>query len=115
MTRTEVITKIKELNISTDRPAHQMKTEVLEALIAQHGTVEMKVSVRGRKPNPSSARQHKLMMRQVLLEQGIAIPRGRKPNQESARQQRLAAWAARAASGEVIRRGRPKKNSTVVE
>jgi hypothetical protein len=90
-----------------------MKTEVLAALIAQHGTIEVKS--RGRKPNPSSARQHKLMMRQVLLDQGITIPRGRKPNQESARQQRLAAWASRAASGEVIRRGRPKKNSTVVE
>jgi hypothetical protein len=113
MTRTEVITKIKELNISTERPAHQMKTEVLAALIAQHGTIEVKS--RGRKPNPSSARQHKLMMRQVLLEQGIAIPRGRKPNQESTRQQRLAAWAARVVNGEVIRRGRPKKNSTVVE
>ena len=113
MTRTETIAKIKELNISTKRPAHQMKTEALEALVSQHGTIEVKT--RGRKPDPSSVRQHKLMMRTMLLEQGIAIPRGRKPDQESDRQKRLASWAAKIANGEVVQRGRPKKSTPAQE
>lgn len=113
MTRTEVIAEIKKLNISTERPAHQMKTEVLAQLIAQHGNVEMKV--RGRKPNPTSARQQRLALKQMLLEQGVTVTRGRKVSATSARQQRLALWAAKRAAGEVIQRGRPKKSTPTQE
>jgi hypothetical protein len=108
MTRTEVIAQIKEQNIKTERPAHQMKTDVLAELIAKHDHVTSEFSTRGRKTDPTSARQKRFEARKAILDQGLEIARGRKPNHESARQQRLAAWAARAASGEVIRRGRPK-------
>ena len=108
MTRTEVIAQIKEQNIKTERPAHQMKTDVLAELIAKHDQVTSEFKTRGRKIDPTSARQKRFEARKAILDQGLEIARGRKPNHESARQQRLAAWAARAASGEVIRRGRPK-------
>ena len=113
MNRTELISKIKELNISTERPAHQMKTEVLEQIVAQHGSVEVKI--RGRKPNPDSARQQRLALKQMLLEQGVTVSRGRKTNPTSARQQRLELWAAKRAAGEVVKRGRPKKSTPTQE
>ena len=105
MTRTEVLAKVKELGTKTERPAHQMKTEALVALI--HKTVVIEDhKARGRKINPASARQQRLANRAMLLENG-PIQKGRKPNLTSARQQRLAAWEARKAAGEVIKRGRP--------
>lgn len=113
MNRTELISKIKELNISTERPAHQMKTEVLEQIVAQHGSVEVKI--KGRKPNPASARQQRLALKQMLLEQGVILTRGRKPNPTSARQQRLELWAAKRAAGETVQRGRPKKSTPTQE
>jgi hypothetical protein len=112
MTRTELIATIKQLNITTEKPAHQMKSEVLEKLIQVHGPIEMEVkSNRGRKPNPESARQHRLAARVRMMEEGITPKRGRKKNPTSARQQRLALWAAKKAAGEVVRRGRPKSIS----
>jgi len=106
MTRTEVLAKVKELGIQTERPAHQMKTETLVSLIHTHAVVEDS-KARGRKINPMSARQQRLATRALMAENG-PIQKGRKPNPTSARQQRLAAWEARKASGEVIKRGRPK-------
>ena len=112
MKRTELIATIKQLNITTEKPAHQMKSEVLEKLIQAHGPIEMEVkSNRGRKPNPESARQHRLAARMRMMEEGIMPTRGRKTDPTSARQQRLATWTAREAAGEVIRRGRPKRIS----
>ncbi len=112
MTRTELIATIKQLNIATEKPAHQMKSEVLEQLIQTHGPIEMETkSTRGRKPNPESARQHRLAARMRMMEEGIMPARGRKTNPTSARQQRLATWAVKRAAGEVIRRGRPKSIS----
>jgi hypothetical protein len=109
MTRTELIATIKQLNITTEKPAHQMKSEMLEKLIQAHGPIEMEVkSTRGRKPNPESARQHRLAARMRMMSEGIMPARGRKSNPTSARQQRLALWAAKKAAGEVVRRGRPK-------
>jgi hypothetical protein len=105
MTRTEVLAKVKELGIQTERPAHQMKTEALIALI--HKTVVIEDhKARGRKINPTSVRQQRLATRAMLLENG-PIQKGRKPNPTSDRQQRLAAWEAKKAAGEVIKRGRP--------
>lgn len=112
MTRTELIATIKQLNITTEKPAHQMKSEVLEQLIQTHGPIEMETkSTRGRKPNPESARQHRLAARARMVSEGIVLARGRKINANSARQQRLATWAAKKAAGEVVRRGRPKSIS----
>jgi hypothetical protein len=105
MTRTEVLAKVKELGIKTERPAHQMKTEALVALI--HRTVVIEDhKARGRKINPASARQQRLAARAAMLENG-PIQKGRKPNLTSARQQRLAAWEAKRAAGMEVKRGRP--------
>ena len=109
MTRTELIATIKQLNITTEKPAHQMKSEMLEKLIQAYGPIEMETkSTRGRKPNPESVRQHRLAARARMMSEGIVPARGRKPSPTSARQQRLALWAAKKAAGEVVRRGRPK-------
>jgi hypothetical protein len=104
MTRNEIIAAVKELGIKTERPAHQMKTEALQALLT---TNTSEVKARGSKINPASARQQRLATRAMMLENG-PIQKGRKPNLTSARQQRLAAWEARKAAGETIQRGRPK-------
>jgi hypothetical protein len=105
MTRTEVLTKAKEMGIQTERPLHKTATAVLVSLI--HKTVVIEDhKARGRKINPASARQQRLATRAMLLENG-PIQKGRKPNLTSARQQRLAAWEAKKAAGEVIKRGRP--------
>lgn len=106
MARTEVLAKVKELGIKTERPAHQMKTETLVSLIHTYAVVEDS-KARGRKINPASARQQRLANRAMMLENG-PIQKGRKPNLTSARQQRLAAWEARKAAGETIQRGRPR-------
>lgn len=106
MTRTEVLAKVKELGIKTERPAHTTATAVLVSLIEKHQKQNVEVA-RGRKINPASARQQRLANRAMLLEKG-PIQKGRKPNLTSARQQRLAAWEARKAAGETIQRGRPK-------
>ncbi len=106
MTRTEVLAKVKELGIKTERPAHTTATAILVSLIEKHQKQNVGVT-RGRKINPASARQQRLANRAMLLEKG-PIQKGRKPDLTSARQQRLAAWEARKAAGETIQRGRRK-------
>ena len=103
MTRNEIIAAVKELGIKTERPAHQMKTEALQALLTPQ--VEAP-KARGRKIDLGSARQARLAARAALELDG-AVKKGRRINTASARQQRLAAIEARKANGEVIRRGRP--------
>jgi G3E family GTPase len=103
MTRNEIIAAVKELGIKTERPAHQMKTEALQALLAPQTEVS---KARGRKINPMSARQARLAVQATRALEG-PIKKGRRPNATSARQQRLAAIEARKANGEVIKRGRP--------
>ena len=104
MTRNEIIAAVKELGIKTERPAHQMKTEALQALLAPQQETS---TARGRKINLASARQQRLAARAILEANG-PIQKGRRINTTSARQQRLAAFEARKANGEVIRRGRPR-------
>lgn len=111
MTRTELISKVKELNIATERPAHQMKNEVLEQLIANHGPVV--IETRGRKINPESERQKRLALRAELEKQGFTIQRGRKVNENSERQKRLARFENKRAHGIEVKRGRPKKNQLI--
>ena len=103
MTRNEIIAAVKELGIKTERPAHQMKTEALQALLTPQTEAP---KARGRKIDLGSARQARLAARAALELDG-GIKKGRRINTASARQQRLAAIEARKASGEVIRRGRP--------
>lgn len=103
MTRNEIIATVKELGIKTERPAHQMKTEALQALLTPQ--IEAP-KARGRKIDLGSARQARLAARAALELDG-GIKKGRRINTASARQQRLAAIEARKANGEVIRRGRP--------
>jgi len=91
------------MGIKTERPAHQMKTEALQALLNAH-TSETKA--RGRKINLGSARQARLAAQAALALEG-PIKKGRRINTTSARQQRLAIFEARKANGENIRRGRP--------
>jgi len=104
MTRNEIIATVKELGIKTERPAHQMKTEVLQALLDVQTEAP---ATRGRKINLTSARQQRLAARAILEAEG-SIQKGRRINTTSARQQRLAAFEARKSNGEVIRRGRPR-------
>ena len=99
MTRNEIIARIKELGIQTEKPAQQCKTEYLQSLLETKPTEETKR--RGRKVNPMSARQLRLAVQMT----GV---RGRRSNPDSARQVRLAARAEKLANGEVVKRGRPK-------
>jgi hypothetical protein len=103
MTRNEIIAAVKELGIKTERPAHQMKTEALQALLTPQTEAP---KARGRKINLGSARQARLAARAALALDGV-VKKGRRINTASARQARLAAIEARKANGEVIRRGRP--------
>jgi hypothetical protein len=103
MTRNEIIAAVKEMGIKTERPAHQMKTEALQALLAPQTEAP---KARGRKINPMSARQARLAVQAARALEG-PIKKGRRINTASARQQRLAAFEARKANGETIRRGRP--------
>ena len=45
----------------------------------------------------------------------VVKTRGRKPNPTSARQARLAAWEAKRAAGLEVKRGRPSKGAPVVQ
>ena len=103
MTRNEIIATVKELGITTERPAHQMKTEALQALLDSN---KSEAPARGRKINPMSARQARLAVQVARALEG-PIKKGRRVNTASARQQRLAIIEARKANGEVIKRGRP--------
>ena len=103
MTRNEIIAQVKKMGIKTERPAHQMKTEALQALLVPQTEAP---KARGRKINLGSARQARLAAQAALALEG-PIKKGRRINTASARQQRLAAFEARKANGETIRRGRP--------
>ena len=103
MTRNEIIAAVKEMGIKTERPAHQMKTEALQALLDSNASA---TKARGRKINLGSAHQARLAARAALELEG-PIQKGRRVNTASARQQRLAAFEARKANGETIKRGRP--------
>ena len=41
MTRNEIIAAVKELGIKTERPAHQMKTEALQALLDSQAKLKL--------------------------------------------------------------------------
>ena len=140
MNRNELVATAKGLGIVK---AHQMKSVDLEVLIEQMKPQIEQVEVKklGRKVNPESVRQIRLMELEVKRASGelrrgrpvvadserqkriteLAAKRasgelklGRKVNEFSVRQLRLKELEAKRASGE-LRRGRPAKQTTTVD
>jgi hypothetical protein len=124
MNRIEIIARVKELGLVTPKPAHQCKTELLEALLAETHGVSIK---KGRPVNASSNRQLRLQElearrssgelrrgrpvvedsnRQIRLSLMGTLPLGRKPKPESAAYIRKVELEARRAAG-TLKRGRP--------
>lgn len=125
MNRIEIIAKVKELGLVTEKPAHQCKTEYLEKLLSEtHG---VSVKQKGRPVNATSNRQIRLQElearraagelkrgrpivedsnRQIRLSLMGTLPLGRKPNPESAAYKRKVELEARRAAG-TLKRGRP--------
>ena len=125
MNRIEIIAKVKELGLVTEKPAHQCKTDYLEKLLSEtHG---VSVKQKGRPVNASSNRQLRLQEletrraagelrrgrpivedsnRQIRLSLMGTLPLGRKPNPESAAYKRKMELEARRAAG-TLKRGRP--------
>ncbi len=127
MNRIEIISKIKELGLTTERPAHQCKTTYLEELLNANFSVTAETTKRGRKADPNSAafkRKADLEARraagelkrgrpiestsdrQIRLSLQGTLPLGRKPNPLSAAFIRKADLEARRAAG-TLKRGRP--------
>jgi hypothetical protein len=127
MNRIEIISKIKELGLTTERPAHQCKTTYLEELLNANFSVSVETVKRGRPANPNSAafkRKADLEARraagelkrgrpiettserQIRLSLQGTLPLGRKPNPLSAAFIRKADLEARRAAG-TLKRGRP--------
>ena len=125
MNRVEIIARVKELGLVTEKPAHQCKTDYLEKLLSEtHG---VSVKQKGRPVNASSNRQIRLQElearrasgelrrgrpvvedsnRQIRLSLMGTLPLGRKPNPESAAYKRKVELEARRAAG-TLKRGRP--------
>jgi hypothetical protein len=127
MNRIEIISKIKELGLETERPAHQCKTSYLEELLNANFSVTVEVVKRGRPADPNSAAYKRkkdlearraagelkrgrpiesTSERQIRLSLQGTLPLGRKPNPESAAYKRKADLEARRAAG-TLKRGRP--------
>jgi hypothetical protein len=127
MNRIEIISKIKELGLTTERPAHQCKTSYLEELLNANFSVTIETGKRGRPANPQSAafkRKADLEARraagelkrgrpvedtserQIRLSLQGTLPLGRKPNPQSAAFIRKADLEARRIAG-TLKRGRP--------
>jgi hypothetical protein len=127
MNRIEIISKIKELGLTTERPAHQCKTSYLEELLNANFSVTIETVKRGRPANPQSAafkRKADLEARraagelkrgrpvvedsnrQIRLSLMGTLPLGRKPNPESAAYKRRMELEERRANG-TLKRGRP--------
>lgn len=127
MNRIEIISKIKELGLETERPAHQCKTTYLEELLNANFSVTAEITKRGRPANPNSAAYKRkkdlearraagelkrgrpiedTSERQIRLSLMGTLPLGRKPNPESAAYKRKADLEARRAAG-TLKRGRP--------
>jgi hypothetical protein len=127
MNRNEIIAKVKELGLKTERPAHQCKTDYLQELLSQKYSIGVKG--KGRPVNENSNRQKRIAeleakraagelrrgrpvvessTRQVRLSLKGTLKLGRKPNPESASYKRKMELEAKRAAGE-LRRGRPSQ------
>ena len=127
MNRIEIIARVKELGLTTEKPAHQCKTTYLEELLNANFSVTVETAKRGRPANPNSiAFKRKADLearraagelkrgrpvedtsdRQIRLSLMGTLPLGRKPNPLSAAFIRKADLEARRAAG-TLKRGRP--------
>jgi hypothetical protein len=127
MNRIEIIAKVKELGLTTEKPAHQCKTTYLEELLNANHSITIETTKRGRPANPNSiAFKRKADLearraagelkrgrpiessseRQIRLSLQGTLPLGRKPNPQSAAFIRKADLEARRAAG-TLKRGRP--------
>jgi hypothetical protein len=127
MNRNEIIAKVKELGLTTEKPAHQCKTEYLQELLNTHHSVNIEVKQKGRPVNENSNRQKRIAEleakrangelrkgrpvvegsnRQIRLSLKGTLKLGRKPNPESAAYKRRMELEAKRANGE-LKRGRP--------
>jgi hypothetical protein len=127
MNRNEIIAKVKELGLPTEKPAHQCKTEYLQELLNSQHSISTEVKRKGRPVSENSNRQKRLAelqakreagelrkgrpvvegsARQVRLSLMGTVPLGRKPNPESASYKRKMELQAKREAGE-LRRGRP--------
>ena len=103
MERKEMIALAKENGVAK---AHQTKTVVLEEILTKMGLLGVQVENRGRKVDPTSARQIRLAAMAAKKESG-EFGLGRPVDLTSERQIRLAAQAAKAkANGGELKRGR---------
>ena len=127
MNRNEIIARVKELGLPTEKPAHQCKTTYLEELLNANFSITLNTVKRGRPANPNStAFKRKADLearraagelkrgrpiettseRQIRLSLQGTLPLGRKPNPLSAAFIRKADLEARRAAG-TLKRGRP--------
>jgi hypothetical protein len=127
MNRNEIIAEVKKLGLTTEKPAHQCKTEYLQEVLNSHYSVTTETKQKGRPVNVNSERQKRLAeleakreagelrkgrpvvegsVRQIRLSLKGKLPLGRKPNPESASYKRKMELQAKREAGE-LRRGRP--------
>jgi hypothetical protein len=127
MNRNEIIAEVKKLGLTTEKPAHQCKTEYLQEVLNSHYSVTTETKQKGRPVNVNSERQKRLAeleakreagelrkgrpvvegsARQIRLSLKGKLPLGRKPNPESASYKRKMELQAKREAGE-LRRGRP--------
>jgi hypothetical protein len=127
MNRNEIIAEVKKLGLTTEKPAHQCKTEYLQELLNTQHSVTAETKQKGRPVDQNSERQKRLAeleakreagglrkgrpvvegsARQVRLSLKGTLKLGRKPNPESASYKRKMELQAKRETGE-LRRGRP--------
>jgi hypothetical protein len=105
MSRQELVQTAKEMGITKPQT---IKSEVLIKMISETPSKESKQ--RGRKINPESTRQKRLVTMEAKREAGL-LKKGRPSNPESSRQKRLAERQEKLAAG-TLKKGRPAKQTT---
>jgi hypothetical protein len=88
MNRNEMIAKVKELGLTTEKPAHQCKTEYLQELLTKQYSITTEVKRKGRPVSEDSNRQKRIAELTAKREAGL-LRKGRPINEESNRQIRL--------------------------
>jgi hypothetical protein len=88
MNRNEIIAEVKKLGLSTEKPAHQCKTEYLQELLKSQHSISTEVKRKGRPVSENSNRQKRIAELTAKREAGL-LRKGRPINEESNRQIRL--------------------------
>lgn len=100
------MSKKKAKSEKVEAPA-QVKTQVVATVETQ--STEVKPETRGRKVNPTSARQQRLAAMAAKVAAGGELKRGRPVDPNSARAKRMAEMEAKKKAGIEVKRGRPAK------